>query len=284
MSEKQKHTKNYFEAGHLSELSVSLVVESVLNNSEKDLPNDIKEHLQECQECKQSVIESLEIVTDEEIEKIYSTKSHRDNKVIFLKKENQPKYFNWIKIAASIVLVVSIGTIGIIINKKKPNLISNIETDSLAVDSPINQKENNEYIVEKIEQEIEQPKDTIVVSKDINQKELIAKADFSGDEYKLSVYQEAMLGNTMRSNYFKVISPVDSVKYTTVDTILFNWNTDIELEAWLMIYNNNEDLIFKSEPSVNTFYEFTSERKKGIYLWQLETEEDIIYTGVFFIK
>jgi hypothetical protein len=284
MSEKQKHTKNYFEADHLSELSVSLVVESVLNKSEKDLPNDIKEHLQECQECKQSVIESLEIVTDEEIEKIYSTKSHRDNKVIFLKKENQPKYFNWIKIAASIVFVVSIGTIGIIINKKKPNLISNIETDSLAVDSPINQKENNEYIVEKIEQEIEQPKDTIVVSKDINQKELIAKADFSGDEYKLSVYQEAMLGNTMRSNYFKVISPVDSVKYTTEDTILFNWNTDIELEAWLMIYNNNEDLIFKSEPSVNTFYEFTSERKKGIYLWQLETEEDIIYTGVFFIK
>ena len=65
------------------------------------------------------------------------------------------------------------------------------------------------------------------------------------------------------------------------ENIDFQWQkTDIK-SLILSLYNNQGKLIFQKE--ISSIYKFKQRLQPGLYYWQLETEDDIVYTGKFLV-
>ena len=67
MVDKKRHTKFLFENGHLSDNSIALYTEALIDDSKFALiPTQVLVHTEECIECKQHIIETYELLKNEE--------------------------------------------------------------------------------------------------------------------------------------------------------------------------------------------------------------------------
>ena len=101
------------------------------------------------------------------------------------------------------------------------------------------------------------------------------------EAFMLHPVYESAIENIVRSERLKVIRPVNSHTYSLNDSMIFEWKgTDENLN--LVIFDNKGKLI--SEHSVTSPYILKKELTDGLYYFQLETEEESLYTGKFIVR
>jgi hypothetical protein len=75
------------------------------------------------------------------------------------------------------------------------------------------------------------------------------------------------------------MSPKNTKTYIFSEQIDFQWQKpDIETLI-LGLYNNKGKLVFQKK--ITSVFHFKQVLQPGLYYWQLETEDDIVYTGKF---
>ena len=243
------------------------------------MPNKLKLHLQQCQDCKHKVVDTFEFLTEEDFQKEHPYFSD-------LNKKNSLG-FGIINIAASILIVVSLTIAGLYFSKNNRQSIENKKISALQEDSILikeqerSQVETNSILKEQNKSETDNKKNKVILPHD---QKFIAEADIDDKIYTLSDNQLAMIGHIMRSDYFEAISPKDSTIFKYNEVIYFNWKLDTKEEIIFKIYNYKEELVFETKSNAMNSYRLKEKVDRGAYIWQVETEEDVLHTGVFFIK
>jgi predicted anti-sigma-YlaC factor YlaD len=105
------------------------------------------------------------------------------------------------------------------------------------------------------------------------------KQVFAGN-FKPTPYLEEMLAYESRSYSVKILSPEIGQKLT--NEIYFKWDkTDVRI-VYLKILNNQGYEIFSIMPQSNEHI-YREKLTPGLYYWKLESDDDILYVGKFFM-
>jgi len=115
MVDKKRHTRFLLENGHLSDNGIALYSEALINDSKFALiPTQVVVHTEECIECKKHIIETYELLKNEEIVVHSLLQQKNETKVFFNLPINQNIFkknsqnFQGIAIAASLVIILAL--------------------------------------------------------------------------------------------------------------------------------------------------------------------------------
>ena len=113
----------------------------------------------------------------------------------------------------------------------------------------------------------------------------IPTAELDAANYIVSDNLEYLIDQGYRNNnIIKVLSPKDGI--TVTDEILFKWVSETEEQLYLKILNNEEDVLHKFTPKKNQVLFNITESKldPGLYYWKLESDEELLQLGKFFVN
>ena len=92
---------------------------------------------------------------------------------------------------------------------------------------------------------------------------------------------ESQIGQEYRSDAIEIISPKSIKTFISSENIDFQWQKADIKTLVLSLYNNQGKLIFQKE--ISSIFTFKQRLQPGLYYWQLETKDDIVYTGKFLV-
>ena len=92
---------------------------------------------------------------------------------------------------------------------------------------------------------------------------------------------EAMVSDVSRSSDLNVIVPADGANLE--NTFQFEWQGGETISLTLKILDNRGVEIFSIVPEGHT-YTLPKKLEPGLYYWKLETDEDLLYLGKFFVN
>ena len=119
--------------------------------------------------------------------------------------------------------------------------------------------------------------ETNVLNKDSVKGNLMAKNDQNNFTELLRF--ESQINQEYRSDAIEIISPKKPEMYKSSENINFQWKKSAIEKLILGLYDNKGKLIFQEKITSN--FHFKQVLPPGLYYWQLETEDDIVYTGKF---
>ncbi len=231
---------------HLNEEGVALYVDALKLDALEQLPEPVLEHVSECAMCKLNIEELFQLL--EEVGKPEERHSYFRPRPK-LESLNRSIFY---KIAA--VLLVGVGLYGIIRlglpgrdQGKIEGSTQNIPPSSAGIDSSL--------------------KGT-------------AKS-FLSDNYALSPELEGLIGVHYRSSDIGVESP--TVGERIHGKIAFKWAWGEKEKVILKIVNNKGKEVVFAQTNENG-YEFSGTLDRGLYYWRLETANELLYVGKFFVE
>jgi len=279
-------TKNKYlsDTGHLKDEYISLYIDAHILDKVNELPQEILEHVEDCQVCKQNIINVYDLMKN--IDSIKHEEhpyfNFKKSESINLKKTNFSVFF---RIAASLLIIICIGMTGYYFlnnTQRKINKFSkseNILKDSTKLEN--NTLEDSTDIKDRIKEDL---KIKIEDSKrEIEINELIAENELEGEEFQVSPIMLSMLGTTSRSDFLEVKEPKDSTIFKYEQVVNFSWNSDIEEEIKLKIFNYKDELVFESKELKTDEFTLTEPLLSGAYIWKIESTDEMYYLGLFFI-
>jgi cbb3-type cytochrome oxidase subunit 3 len=92
---------------------------------------------------------------------------------------------------------------------------------------------------------------------------------------------ESQIGQEYRSDAVEIISPKSMKTFISSENINFQWQKKDIKSLVLSLYDNQGKLIFQKE--VSSTFILKQRLQPGLYYWQLETADDIVYTGKFLV-
>ena len=99
--------------------------------------------------------------------------------------------------------------------------------------------------------------------------------------FEILPYLEEIVDDVERSSSLEVVSPKNEMNLK--GDVVFAWER-IEIPlVYLKLLNNLGEEIYSFTLQKNRF-ELTEELSPGLYYWKLESEDDLLYIGKFFIK
>lgn len=225
-----------------------------LNENETD---DFEEHLLYCNECRNQLTRTKTNLGLIQYMALH-TVSRESTKIIAPQKASLFGY--WVKVAAALFFIFGSATL-LWFLVRKPEM-------------PLTQYNSKSDQIKKV-------KDSIVpndVSNNTLKKELAIN---SNEKFfrKLPSF-ETQIDQEYRSEAIEIISPKNNMEaLTSAEKIDFQWQKPGVENLVLMLYNNNGKLIFQKK--ISSIFHFKQRLQPGLYYWQLETEDDIVYTGKF---
>lgn len=90
-------------------------------------------------------------------------------------------------------------------------------------------------------------------------------------------------GKELTLREVKVISPQNNQTFKPTDEIVFQLSEKPSCPLRLTIVNNKDEVVF-STTIKESLYKLKQKLSLGLYYWKLETDEDVIFVGKFFIK
>jgi hypothetical protein len=97
--------------------------------------------------------------------------------------------------------------------------------------------------------------------------------------FQPSSFYESLVSTIYRSADLKTTEPRINNKKGTV---IFNWTYSKSDSLIIMLINNKDSLIFQQK--VTPPYKYGTKLKPGLYYWQLQTDDELLYTGKFLIR
>lgn len=252
--------------GHLSDEASALLVEALRHEKITDVPEDILTHVEACRGCKEKIMEVVTFLrnpdsTGERIQKRFKYRG---------------------KIAAVFVVFALMASAYFFILKDS-SFIKRVLTDPGAIN---------------LEQDT-QPGTITPTEINTSQKKSAVQPDNKGSNgvksgpdkrksspslpsrYQVNPNLENMIGSRLRSLLFEVLEPAnDSV---VKNQIHFSWKKELANPHTLKIVNNLNEVLYTYSVKGNSF-DFLETLSPGLYYWKLESQNELLYVGKFFIK
>lgn len=267
---------------HLSEETIALAAESLVNTSFKNFAPTIRQHIAECDQCAHEVQMVAELL-EESTQKPFinsSTNSSIDIKSL-RSKRSTPAFL----IAASISLAIIASTIFIWIeNDKVSNKIPTL--------SGLNEIENlyeRTFTQETIDSLENLTKNTPKKNKT---KENNSTEQNLRKEEVLLTYQAHPKMETLSNRFkndaahrgFGIEIITKSELKVESDKFQLNWNNPEATPLTIEIFDNNAKKILELESDSNTC-EIASPKSKGLYYWKLLDDDfELIFCGRILIE
>ena len=288
-----KESRYFEKSGHLSEIGMSLYVSALIGSDVENLNSELLIHVESCKVCKSHILESYRIYmfTNAEL-------NDKSKKLTFDEGKSSTKkllFINVFKIAASLFVVVGLGYLlfAIIDFNTGNNKIAENQND---IDSINN---DNEISIPKIvsdpepEESFENSLKTNVTDTTINIKlpvKIVTSSHFKKSEMLAVNFEESpnlenFINVRLRNpNVLSVISPLISDTLLQQGKIIFKWRTSIDQDLVLKLFSNKEELLITVDVGKKKEFILNKELQAGLFYWKLETEDDLYFTGKFFIK
>ncbi|MBC8311606.1 MAG: hypothetical protein H8E72_04825 [Candidatus Marinimicrobia bacterium] len=111
----------------------------------------------------------------------------------------------------------------------------------------------------------------------------ILNPQFNIDTFSKNPGLDHFVNENFRSESLMILSPLNDKEFAREENIIFNWKGKANLNLTLNILSNEEELIY-SFSMIENHYNLQDELQRGLYYWQLETEDDLLFTGKFYIR
>ncbi|MGA7161155.1 MAG: hypothetical protein WBZ48_09135 [Bacteroidota bacterium] len=238
---------------HLNEEALALYVDALELNKVYLLPDAVLLHVKECAECKSDIIEVLAFVDEQE----YCPKEahpYLAGKTGFLVKRVTKSY----RIAAVILVGIGLGIFFYIFRWSDDNRgVVNVQPESVQVANQQSQK-----------------------SQAIGQRQVIQQ-NILADNFSESANLEDLVNSTSRSASFIVISPKNGVVMN--QRITFEWKAQEVKSVTVKILSNKESLL-RSFKLGGSKLLLAGKFNPGLYYWKVESKDELLYVGKFFVK
>lgn len=259
-----------FEKGHLSEEEVAIYADAIITGKLTEIPSELKNHVQTCDECAEKVLAVTEITED-----VLKNKKKTTNNTIPLKKSY------WIQIAASIILIIGAG---IFIYQKTQKNNNSIQLYSELIDSAIIQVDSStirKSDIKKLTAQNEKDSNISIEQKKENNsinKNLLAYTEDANLEKLVERFTESAL----RGDFSVDIESTVEIKLN--EELVFNLNNKHEKTLILEFFNHSGKKIFEEETTKNTF-QTNLLTTPGLYYWKLLNEDfDLLFCGKIIVR
>jgi hypothetical protein len=275
MEAKQEHV-SITDEGHLSDEAAALMVEALLHQEIRDVPEIILTHVEVCRGCKDEIMEVVTFLRNPD------SAGELKQKLLKKAKYRRDWHFYRGKIAAVFVVFALLAGAYFFIYKN-PSFISRFLAD------PATNKQD-----QKVRTETAAPTTDVSASekkavadqgiKDINEiKANIGKRKNGrspASRYRVNPNLENMIGSRLRSGLFEVLGPGNGS--VIKEPIHFSWKKELVSHHTLKIVNNKNDVLY-TYPVKGSSFDFDETLASGLYYWKLESQNELLYVGKFFI-
>ncbi len=266
------------ENGHLSDEASAVLVEALRHRKKVDVPADVLNHVETCKECKDKIIDVVTFLRHPHAAPIRVTPVKT--------KIQRSWYFSKVAaVFAVFALLISVYFFVI----KNPSFFGRFTSDSFD-DIP------QEEVIQSETTDstgIKSSKEEGTIRPEANGRVPAAAADANGSQrqkttaqlpalrYQVNPNLENMIGSRLRSGLFEALTPKNNSVLTI--PIQFSWKKEFLTPHTLKIVNNMNDLLYQFAVKGNSF-EFTGNLQPGLYYWKIESQNELLYVGKFFIK
>ena len=245
-----------------------IVEKYALGELSPDEEEAFEEHLLFCEECRKNYNVISDIINGSGASAVSEIFAQKDEK----RSGRKSGYFI-LKIAAGIALVIGIAAVIFFSAKIKQN---NSQLASVA-DSTLTKNDTVDISPLHEPKEITEPHKVESVIKE--EKKLTT--DQYAEAFVELPYMETAIENQLRGDGVTILLPANSTTFKPGDAITFSWKSESSVPFTLVIKNNKGTILI--EAKVTAPYKTSELKHPGLYYWQLNSEDETIYCGKFFI-
>ena len=238
---------------HLNEEALALYVDALKLNKVYLLPGAILRHVSDCAECKSEIVEVFSLVDGQGY---HLMEGHP-----YLAKKAGLQVLRvsiTYRLAAVLLVGISIGILFSLFRLTNNSRdVLNVSPGTMPVAHP------------------ESRKGTAKNDGQISQQKNLA------DNFSESPNLEDLINSTSRSASLIGISPKNGIMVNR--HILFEWK-GVELGSVTVKILSNKEKVLKSFKIEGSKFLFAGKLNPGLYYWELESKEELLYVGKFFVK
>lgn len=113
---------------------------------------------------------------------------------------------------------------------------------------------------------------------DIPQKQIASL--FDREEYQISPVFAELLHSVYRSSWFHLLTPTDSVMFTSGDSLVFTWETNIGDSLYFDVLDRHGSVIFKQNGAITSPWIYKPNLSPAIYMFRFATKDEPVWMGV----
>ncbi len=278
-----KETK---QAIHLSDEQIALYVDALRLNKVDQLPSDLLAHIDDCKSCHRTALDLYSMLDEKGYEGIgaHPTLDKKEAKVF--KMSNV-----LLRVAAAVALLLvalfffnrskDMSAPGDMVKEENP--VEKVEEKDTP-EAPATQMPTpkEEVVIEETPEKVEPPSRELPQPKSpvntisTNSRQLYAANFTPSEEW------EDMVGESVRSMQFEVISPSNTQSFKPKAGIPFKWKGET-IDRYIVVLDNKGEQVHKAKVLANEFY-VQLKLDPGLYYWKLESEDDLLHVGKFLLE
>lgn len=279
-------TDDLLQGGHLSDKAAAIMVDTLLHGQAPGavVPGEVLDHVEECGQCKDKILDVATFLRNPDAAGVVGLQRETQE------NENEGalrKYFHPGKIAAAAVVCAFLLSAYFFL-QKNPGMISPDHYLTDAADdytqTPPIQKEtetaDSKDIKSKKEEKTEagQPIEPKTDRPDAGKKKSLR---LPPPRYRVNPNLESMTGSRLRAGLFELSTPSNNSVLTV--PIHFSWKKELPKPYTLKIVDNRNNVIYRYTVQGRSF-DFTEKLPPGLYYWKMESQNELLYVGKFFIN
>jgi len=256
---------------HLTEEGIAACAEALLNENFDDSLQELQAHLDTCETCRREVVELYGLIASMPPESRDEQEDQEDaDQPVTATKDAAPRLhpaWRWSLVALTALLAFWIYQI----TQQTPSALppgSNVPTPS------------PEQLLSPQQKSDRPVAETTTPDQPASGKQ---EPDLYAANFIPSDQLEGLSGEVFRSAGFEALSPALSQVFSPGSSISFQWKQDADQPLQLIVLDNLGKKLFREAISATNF-EWTAPKRPGLYYWKLESEEELLYTGKFFLK
>jgi len=257
------NTKYLTPDGHITDETAALMAESFAVGRTPDVPDQVTCHLQDCIECKDKILEISSFLRNPDIPKIFNPK-HQDTHSWYFYRGKIAAVFVVFALLLSAFYFLSRETL--LFNFQGKNLSNTHSTDMNSQNA--SQVHSNDQIpntVSKSGETLSNPgRDTLPGSA----------------TFDVNPNLEIMIGGQLRGTSIQAFTP--SNNSIAKSPIHFSWKKESVSSNTLRIVTNKNKTVF-SHTTTGDSFDFREKLSPGLYYWKIESKDELLYVGKFFI-
>lgn len=286
----RKNNMSYFDhQGHLTDEGLSLCADALKLGRQDQLPEELRRHLEQCASCQEQTMALYALVADED----YSGLGPHP----VLEPAGEPAPASTLKMWFRPLLLLLMAVLALFLywqqqkngqpsaaEENAPAFLPPASVDSIGAAVPLSPPQA------KMQEESQKPENQPVqdIKASENQKSGIKNrtSEVQGDllavNFAPSEALDPLVGAVTRSGGLSVIRPDNGAELEIGQRVVFSWQTQAEQPLTLRLLNNREEEVFSLAAKGGSL-ESPVALAPGLYYWKLETEDDLIYVGKFFV-
>ncbi len=245
---------------HLYIQNNQIVEKYLLHQLNDDDTAAFEEHLLICSECRKELETMESIITQaakSKMHDVFTINSGHANKPL----KTKPRLSAMYSLAASLLIFIGISVVLFYFIKRENKAGGQMVNESVSREDSLQQTSPDSIVTEHKVKHISN---------------YLAAEDKA---YKPSSFYEPLVSNVYRSADLNITDPL--IIYSKGE-IVFNWSY-IRADSLFILLINNEDSVILKQRAMPP-YKCRKTLKSGLYYWQLQTDDELLFTGKLVIR